>query len=356
MSETEANVCQECGCRCESCVNNNSIHLHREIEHLKKQLTEREFHIMSMESQIMLHARRFPNGEMNAMQESLLFWQEKYERLLEGHRKLQKVNQGLEDKLLRIADKFENDKVVLTRDVTELTNRLVDARVSMAEMEEESDQYKNDCNIAIQLLQCKPSNFVSHKFNALPPDIQEKVKLQLNHRRSRSNPCNSTVIDMTGVTNNSETNNGARVIRVPIPTFPPTAMFYSVNKTNEESLPLSNNKLNNHQNESNGCPDYVSAAIMAKVLEERDKERRFKKTQKCHQCRNRRAFIQYIDEETQTNNGVLRDEDYHYSNTIFNRQRSESSSSMESINNYSTTSSTTTTTTVFKNCNETIII
>ena len=73
---------QECGCRCESCVNNNSIHLHREIEHLKRQLAEREYHIMSMESQIMLHARRFPNGEMNAMQDSLHFWQEKYERFV----------------------------------------------------------------------------------------------------------------------------------------------------------------------------------------------------------------------------------------------------------------------------------
>jgi len=175
---------QECGCRCDSCVNNNSIHLHREIEHLKRQLAEREYHIMSMESQIMLHARKFPNGEMNAMQESLQFWQEKYERygthlyhillnplttnrLLEGHRKLQKVNQGLEDKLLRIADKFETEKSALTRDVADLTNKLVDARVSIAELEEESDQYKNDCNIAVRLLQCKPSNFVAHKFNTV---------------------------------------------------------------------------------------------------------------------------------------------------------------------------------------------
>ncbi|CAG2103397.1 unnamed protein product [Medioppia subpectinata] len=315
----------ECGCRCESCVNNNSIHLHREIEHLKRQLAEREYHIMSMESQIMLHARRFPNGEMNAMQDSLHFWQEKYERLLEGHRKLQKVNQGLEDKLLRIADKYQNEKSALTQDVSELTNRLVDARVSMAELEEESDQYKNDCNIAVQLLQCKPSNFVAHKFNTLPIDLQERVKLQMNHRRTRSSPCN-TSLDMP---NNTNPSNGARVIRVPIPTFPPTAMVYSINKINEETLPV-NNGSNAQSNES---IDYVSAAIMAKVFEERDKERRYRKYQKCHQCRNRRAYVQYIDDETQTNNGVLNNEDYHYSNPIFNRQRSESSSSMESINN-----------------------
>ncbi|CAG2177803.1 unnamed protein product [Oppiella nova] len=295
---------------------------------------------MSMESQIMLHARRFPNGEMNAMQESLLFWQDKYERLLEGHRKLQKVNQGLEDKLLRIADKFENEKSALTQDVSELTNRLVDARVSMAELEEESDQYKNDCNIAVQLLQCKPTNFVSHKINTLPTDLQERVKLQMNHRRTRSTPCN-TALDMP---NNSNPSNGARIIRVPIPTFPPTAMVYSIN---EESLPVTNGA--NAQNDNNVCPDYVSAAIMAKVLEERDKERRHKKYQKCHHCRNRRAYVQYIDDETQTNNAVLNNEDYHYSNPIYNRQRSESSSSMESINTSNGYN-------VSKNCNETIII
>ena len=148
--------------------------------------------------------------------------------------------------------------------------------------------------------------------------------------------------------NSSSANNGAKVIRVPMPTFPPTAMFYSVNKVSDESLPLTSN--GQSPNEANGCPDYVSAAIMAKVLEERDKERRYRKTQKCHQCRNRRAYVQYIDDETQTTNSVLSNEDYHYSNPIPNRQRSESSSSMESINNISNSCNS------LRSCNETIII
>lgn len=68
---------------------------------------------------------------------------------------------------MRIADKFETEKTALTRDVADLTNKLVDARVSIADLEEESDQYRNDCNIAVQLLQCKPSNFVAHKFTTV---------------------------------------------------------------------------------------------------------------------------------------------------------------------------------------------
>ena len=61
-------------------MNNNSIHLYREIEHLKRQLAEREYHIMQMETSIMHHAKKFPNGEYEAVQETLRFWQEKYER------------------------------------------------------------------------------------------------------------------------------------------------------------------------------------------------------------------------------------------------------------------------------------
>jgi len=312
---------------------------------LKRELAEREYHIMSMESQIMLHARKFPNGEMNALQESLQFWQEKYQRLLEGHRKLQKVNQGLEDKLLRIADKFETEKTALTRDVADLTNKLVDARVSIADLEEESDQYRNDCNIAVQLLQCKPSNFVAHKFTTLPLDLQEKVRLQLNHRRTRSSPCNSPL----NSSSNSIANNGAKVIRVPISTFPPTAMVYSIEKVNEEesTLPIATN--GNLQNESNGCPDYVSAAIMAKVLEERSKERKYRRSMKCFQCRKR--MKEYIDIETQTNNAALCYDDYHLNSySTINRQRSESSSSIESFYNSNSSNFSRNT------CNETIII
>lgn len=166
------------------------------------------------------------------------------------------------------------------------------------------------------------------------------------HRRSRSNPI-STTLDM----GSASSNNVAKVIRVPIPTFPPTAMVYSVNKVSEESLPLTYN--GQSQSDSNGSPDYVSAAIMAKVLEERDKERRYMKTQKCNQCRNRRAYVQYIDDQTQTTNAVLSNEDYHYSNSIPNRQRSESSSSMESINIGNSTHNSCNS---LRSCNETIII
>lgn len=86
---------------------------------------------------------------------------------MESYRKLQKVNQGLEDKLLRIADKFENEKIILTNSVNDLTGKLSNAESIAANLKTESEQYKNDCNLALRLLQCKPSQFVSHKLDSV---------------------------------------------------------------------------------------------------------------------------------------------------------------------------------------------
>lgn len=274
-------TCQECGCNCESCVNNNSLHLHQEIEVLKQQLLERDHHIVQMETNMMNHARQYPNGEWEALKQELQFWNEKYDRLYDSHKKLQKVNQGLEDKLLKIVDRFETEKTSLTRELADLTSKLAGARICINELEEENNHYRNDCNIAVQLLQCKPSNFVAHKLSSLPIDLQEKVKMHMNQ------------------TNDTKKSNGPeyRTIRVPIPTFPPTAMVYSVNavhaaKTDtEESM---------SQNSNNISSDYVSAAIMAKVLEERTRERNAKKLNRCEDCMCSKHLVNLEERSTQT--------------------------------------------------------
>lgn len=73
-------------------------------------------------------------------------------------------------------------------------------------------------NLAIQMLQCKPSNFVSQKFESLPADLQQKVKVYMTNKKKT---CDGSAPGKHEV----------KTIKVPIPTFPPTAMFYSVNKS-----------------------------------------------------------------------------------------------------------------------------
>lgn len=107
------------------------------------------------------------------------------------------MNQNLEDKLLKIVDKCETEKNSLTRDVASLTQKLVEARAKIHRLQDENvcgfanayllmlhswnktdmglfvlqERYRNDVNLAIQLLQCKPANFVSHKFDMVNTNV-----------------------------------------------------------------------------------------------------------------------------------------------------------------------------------------
>ncbi|XP_046676295.1 uncharacterized protein LOC124364677 [Homalodisca vitripennis] len=259
--------CEECGCACRHCGDSANLHLHVEIENLKQRLLEREHHIVKMETNFLKEADKFPNGEMAALTDELLTWQDKYSRLYEAHKRVQKVNQNLEDKLLRIVDKCETEKNSLTGEVASLTRRLVDEKFNISRLQEENERYRNDVNLAIQLLQCKPSNFVSQKYDSLPHDMQQKVRSYVSSKRR--------IPDGNG---NIQSKTEMKTIKVPIPTFPPTAMVYSVNK--------SPSGLEKEQPDEKHCKqgtlDIVSAAIMAKVLEEREKERA--QTRHCESC------------------------------------------------------------------------
>ena len=65
-------------------------------------------------------------------------WRAKYDRLWESHRKLQKVNSALEDKLLRMADKFEGEKNGLTRDLALQTQKLVQAKLTVQQLHQQN--------------------------------------------------------------------------------------------------------------------------------------------------------------------------------------------------------------------------
>lgn len=83
-------------------------------------------------------------------------------------------------------------------------------------------------------------------------------------------------------------------ITVPISTFPPTAMVYNITKVNVE-------KHSDDESDDNKPPvDMVSAAIMAKVLEDRERERIFSKH--CDTCVCHKTILM-VDSETQTITG-----------------------------------------------------
>lgn len=276
------NKCKECGCVCNKCVTNHDVHLHVEIENLKQRLVERDNHIVTMETTFLNEANKFPNGEFAALRDELVTWQDKYSRLYEAHKRVQKVNQSLEDKLLKLVDKTETEKTALTKDVATLSHRLADANYTIQRLQDDNEKYKNDVNLAIQLLQCKPGNFVSHRIDSLPNEVQAKVSSYVASRRKPPEDRKPSE---------------ARSIKVPIPTFPPTAMVYSIPKT-----PSPEKDPNGSLDPEKPQVDLVSAAIMAKILEEREKERCF--TKHCDSCTCSKQIFPPIIHTINTNHSV----------------------------------------------------
>jgi len=179
----------------------------------------------------------------------------KYERLQESHLKLIALNQILEEKLLRIADRGLSDKQRLLQEISQLNVRLElrdqqleQARLCNERLKRENERFKSDISVAVNLLHCqRPSTHSSCKLDNLPADLQLKAKCHLQQQQ-----------DSQGKekTPPERRSSGGKVIRVPISAFPSTTVIYSVPSDDEYQ----------------DYEDTVSSQIMAKVLEERRRE------------------------------------------------------------------------------------
>ncbi|KAG5266265.1 hypothetical protein AALO_G00229050 [Alosa alosa] len=63
----------------------------------------------------------------------------------------------------------------MDQEIVELTNKLLDAKNTIDKLEELKERYRQDCNLAVQLLKCNKSHFRNHKFADLPYELQEMV-------------------------------------------------------------------------------------------------------------------------------------------------------------------------------------
>ena len=136
---------------------------------------------------------------------------------------------------------FKGEKNQMTRDLAAQTQKLVDAKLTIQRLSDQNRELQSDLNLSINLLRNKPNSFVSPKIDGLPSDVKSRVKnyIEGDHVKPRT----SHIHPKEG-----------KKIRVAIP----------------DDLPL----LSDDSDVTEGGTDRVSAAILAKVLEERDKERR----------------------------------------------------------------------------------
>jgi len=181
---------------------------------------------------------RSGNSSEGSMSDLAEEWETKYERLVEAHKKLQNINISLEEKLLKVVEKFEIDKNIISRDLSTQTQRVVEGKLTIQQLHKENSQLRSDLQIALNLLQMKPNSFISQKLDSLPNDLKTQVKAHS--------------ADKTEERRRDE--NGGQKITISIP-----------------NSALMSGKISNHN-------DSVSAAILAKVLEERENERKKQQT------------------------------------------------------------------------------
>ena len=106
--------------------------LYTEIADLKQALAENHSQLMAMETACLQESDRHVE-----LEDSLIAWQDKYDRLHESHKRVQKINQCLEDKLLKLVDRNSGERAQLTSDVATLSVRLAQANYNIASLQRE---------------------------------------------------------------------------------------------------------------------------------------------------------------------------------------------------------------------------
>ncbi|XP_026482403.1 uncharacterized protein LOC113389598 [Ctenocephalides felis] len=187
--------------------------------------------------------------------------------LYDSHVRVQKLNQGLEDKLLRLVDRGAGERAQLTSDVATLSVRLAQANYTVTNLQREVERYKSDMSLAIQLIQCKPDNFVPQKLNSLPLDVQSKVAAYMRLDAESATPPGSSASSPRRPRSDYRMLPGGTPPRDNSPSpasgtgpntcpFPPTAMVYGMRGYDTDGDSYTNEDIS------------VSAAVVAKVLED----------------------------------------------------------------------------------------
>ncbi|XP_037034511.1 uncharacterized protein LOC119073253 isoform X3 [Bradysia coprophila] len=237
------------------------VHLQLEIEKLKQALLEKQSELISMETACLRESDR-----QVELEDSIIAWQDKYDRLYESHKRVQKVNQNLEDKLLKLVDRNSGERAQLTSDVATLSVRLAQANYNIATLQREIERYKTDMSLAIQLLQCKPDHFVSQKVISLPPEIQSKVAQYMRLETTSHSDSEGSVSNFGAATSGSYRVLPASDSPPPVCPFPPTGMVYS---------------MRGHDQTTDPDQQMISPSVMARYLEEELKSSDIKHCDTC---------------------------------------------------------------------------
>ncbi|NXT51228.1 TJAP1 protein, partial [Pluvianellus socialis] len=168
-----------------------------ENEELRRRLTYVTSKMEAMERELE-SGQDYLEMELGQNREELEKFKDKFRRLQNSYTASQRTNQDLEEKLHALASlsqswifaikKAEMDRKTLDWEIVELTNKLLDAKTTINKLEELNERYRQDCNLAVQLLKCNKSHFRNHKFADLPYELQDMVNKHLHSTQESSGP------------------------------------------------------------------------------------------------------------------------------------------------------------------------
>ncbi|NXH19977.1 TJAP1 protein, partial [Bucco capensis] len=171
--------------------------LQHENEELRRRLTYVTNKMEVMERELE-SGQDYLEMELGQNREELEKFKDKFRRLQNSYTASQRTNQDLEEKLHALASlsqswifaikKAEMDRKTLDWEIVELTNKLLDAKTTINKLEELNERYRQDCNLAVQLLKCNKSHFRNHKFADLPYELQDMVNKHLHSTQESAGP------------------------------------------------------------------------------------------------------------------------------------------------------------------------
>ncbi|NWS07058.1 TJAP1 protein, partial [Motacilla alba] len=170
-----------------------------ENEELRRRLTYVTNKMEAMERELE-SGQDYLEMELGQNREELEKFKDKFRRLQNSYTASQRTNQDLEEKLHALVRSFkpgilasqikkaEMDRKTLDWEIVELTNKLLDAKTTINKLEELNERYRQDCNLAVQLLKCNKSHFRNHKFADLPYELQDMVNKHLHSAQESAGP------------------------------------------------------------------------------------------------------------------------------------------------------------------------
>ncbi|XP_014879817.1 tight junction-associated protein 1 isoform X1 [Poecilia latipinna] len=174
--------------------------LQQQNEDLRHRLSLSTHKMEAMEAEFE-GSRHYMEAELSRTRDDLDKMRDKFRRLQNSYTASQRANQDLEEKLHALAAvsqtwvhalrKVERDKKTMDQEIVELTNKLLDAKNTIDRLEELNERYRQDCNLAVQLLKCNKSHFRNHKFADLPSELQEMLNKHMKSSLPERSPAPS---------------------------------------------------------------------------------------------------------------------------------------------------------------------